>query len=133
MGKTRSTVLIVDDDPEIRSLLEDLLKREGYDTLVAETGIDAIELLENGERPQLILTDLIMPGIIGHSLIDYLRDEAELASIPVVIITGSPQLAPPGYPVFSKPIRPRELFDLLHATCPAQHRPADDDSARVLV
>jgi len=133
MGKTRSTVLIVDDDPEIRSLLQDLLKREGYDTLVAETGIDAIELLENGERPQLILTDLIMPGIIGHSLIDYLRDEAELASIPVVIITGSPQLAPAGYPVFSKPIRPRELFELLRETCPPQRRPAEDDSERLLV
>lgn len=130
MGKPRSTVLIVDDDPEIRSLLQDLLKREGYDTLTAESGIDAIELLEGGERPQMILSDLLMPGIIGHSLLDYLHAEASLADIPVVIITGSPSLAPPGYDVFAKPVRPRELFELLHEKCPAQRRHGDEQRAR---
>ncbi len=64
----------------------------------------------------MVLVDLRMPGIIGHSVLEYMRSEPGLAQIPVAIMTGSPELAPPGYPVFRKPLDVGALLGFA-ATC----------------
>jgi CheY-like chemotaxis protein len=100
----RPHVLIVEDDPGIRDALTDLLQAEGYETDLVKNGAEAIDLLEGARRPSAVLVDLLMPGIVGQELLEYLRDDARLASIPVAIFSASPQLAPPGYTVFRKPL-----------------------------
>src|SRR5262245_59212697 len=105
-------VLIVDDDPDIRDTLGELFRRNGFDVETACDGADAIERLDTA-RPAAILVDLMMPGIIGEELIDYLQSEPELARIPVAIVSAVPQRAPAGYSVFRKPVPGRVLIDFV--------------------
>jgi CheY-like chemotaxis protein len=115
--KTQARVLIVEDDPEIQAALEELLMVEGYEVDLAANGADAIEYLEGDARPCAVLVDLLMPGIVGQELLEYLRDDDRLASIPVAIVSASPQLAPQGYKVFRKPLDLRPLLDFLREGC----------------
>jgi len=111
-------VLIVEDDFDLRAALDQLFSREGYDVATAANGAEGIELLENEPLPCAVIADLLMPGIVGHELLDYMRDDATLSGIPVAIISGSPQLAPEGYPVFPKPLDARALIDFVRTRCP---------------
>jgi CheY-like chemotaxis protein len=107
-------VLIVEDDPEIRAALEELIVGEGYDVALATNGADAIEILEDdGERPCAVLVDLVMPGVLGQELLEFLRSDESLCQIPVAIVSASPQLAPDGYPVFKKPLELPPLLDFV--------------------
>ena len=106
-------VLVVEDDPEFRSALEDMLTGSGFEVVLAGNGADAIALLDAGERPRAVLVDLLMPGVVGQELLEYLRGNTELAAIPVAIVSASPHLAPRGYPVFPKPFEPGPLLDFV--------------------
>jgi DNA-binding NtrC family response regulator len=114
---TRSQVLVVEDDVAVQAALDELFAREGYDVTIANNGAEAIEVLESGARPCCVLVDLLMPGIVGQELLEYI-DEQLHASTAVAIITGSPHLAPSGYPMFTKPLGMRELLDFVSAKCP---------------
>ena len=106
-------VLVVEDDPEFRAALEDMLAGSGYDVVVANNGADAIAMLEAGERPNAVLVDLLMPGVVGQELLEYMRSSDDLRTIPVAIVSASPQLAPHGYQVFRKPLEPGPLLDFV--------------------
>jgi CheY-like chemotaxis protein len=110
---TSARVLVVEDDPEFRAALEDMLAGSGHEVVVATNGADAIALLEAGERPSAVLVDLLMPGVVGQELLEYLRSSADLARIPVAIVSASPQLAPEGYTVFPKPLQPGPLLEFV--------------------
>jgi CheY-like chemotaxis protein len=112
-------VLVVEDDLAVQTALDELFAREGYRVVVAMNGVEAIEILEAGLKPCCVLVDLLMPGIIGTELLDYMQ-EADRTGIPVAIITGSPQLAPPGYPMFSKPLDTQALLDFVTQRCPVR-------------
>jgi two-component system, OmpR family, lantibiotic biosynthesis response regulator NisR/SpaR len=71
-------VLIVDDNEEILELLEDILENEGYDVSTAESSEQALELLKSGTKPNLILLDIMMPGMSGYELCSQIRREWEL-------------------------------------------------------
>jgi two-component system, OmpR family, response regulator MprA len=105
-------VLIVDDDADIRDTLGELFRRNGFDVELACDGVDAIERLDRS-RPSAILVDLMMPGIIGEELIDYLQSDEELRTIPVAIVSAVPQRAPKGYSVFRKPVPGSVLIDFV--------------------
>lgn len=77
-------VLIVDDNPTIREMLEDLLLVNGYDVDVAEHGRAALDLLEAGRVPCVILLDLRMPVMDGAGLLEHLRASPH-ARVPVVV------------------------------------------------
>lgn len=79
--------LIVDDDPSIRSMLEILLALEGYDTLSAEDGLRAIELAR-AFRPDVIVLDVMMPGLTGFETATALEAEPALAATPIVFCTA---------------------------------------------
>lgn len=115
-------VLIVEDDPDIRNTLGDLLRREGYEVMLAKDGVEAVSLLEAAHHPCAILVDLLMPGVVGQELLEYLREDDRLASIPVAIVSGSPHLAPEGYKVFKKPLDLRPLLDFVREGCPVPHQ-----------
>jgi CheY-like chemotaxis protein len=84
-------ILIVEDDPTCSALLSHLLTKNGYDVVQAEDGKAGAKLLQSGLEPCLILTDWVMPGN-GAELIKHLRSSDVLMTIPVVIITSTPEL-----------------------------------------
>ena len=87
MSKVQSeAVLIVDDIPENRKVLRDLLKEEGYRILVAENGNNALKRAVLAS-PSLILLDIVMPEMDGYEVCQRLKQNADTADIPVIFIT----------------------------------------------
>jgi DNA-binding response OmpR family regulator len=80
-------LLIVDDDPNILSLLEIFLKNNHYDVVCVTNSLDGLKQIESGEKSfDLIITDLVMPDISGIGLISILKKEHP--EIPIIAITG---------------------------------------------
>ena len=70
----RATILLVDDDAEIRELLELLLTGEGYAVLQADSGEAALDLLGRGASVDLIILDVMMPGLSGYKTCARVRE-----------------------------------------------------------
>jgi len=85
----RRDVLIVDDDPDIRDAVGECLRYEGYDVHSAADGQDALDRLEYGLRPDVILLDLMMPVLNGFDVLEALKSRPEWKSIPVVIVSAN--------------------------------------------
>ena len=81
-------VLVVDDQPPNVRLLEAILSPRGYDVLTANSGEQALELLA-AEDVDLVLLDIIMPGIDGYEVCRRIRDQVDTAYLPVVMVTAS--------------------------------------------
>lgn len=113
MGLKSARVLVVEDDPDVQTTLSDLFTREGYHVDVVHNGAEAITFLDEHEHPNVVLVDLLMPGVVGNELLEYLHTDRELAAIPVAIVSASPQLAPEGYKVFRKPIDVGTLLEFV--------------------
>ena len=80
-------ILVVDDELEIRNLLSQFLTEEGYEVILASNGEEAIELAER-ENPQVILLDIMMPGIDGIETCRRLKAEEKTRFIPVIMATA---------------------------------------------
>ena len=85
--RTRSRILVVDDTPANLSLLLDALTDAGHEILVAESGRSALSLLEH-TTPDLVLMDLVMPGMDGVATCRRMKERAECAAIPVLFMTA---------------------------------------------
>jgi two-component system response regulator MprA len=84
----RNDVLAVDDDYDVLFALQDVLEMEGYRVIPARSGREALELLRRGLRPAVILLDLMMPEVSGWEFRAQQASDPELASIPVVVVSG---------------------------------------------
>lgn len=82
----RKTILVVDDDPATREMLERYLSQEGYEVVPVGNGRDVVSLARE-VRPQAITLDLLMPGMDGWSVLAALKADPELAAIPVIMLT----------------------------------------------
>lgn len=82
-------ILVVDDDTDLRETLGELLDEEGYETRLFENGRAALEFLRHGERPKLILLDLMMPDMNGWQFREEQLKDVGLKDIPVVVMTAS--------------------------------------------
>src|SRR5262245_1169420 len=92
----RASVLIVDDDEEVRGMLQQILEREGYRVHTASQGKEALLLLDTlPDKPGLILLDLMMPVMTGEEMLAALRRVHALADIPVAFVSGKIK-PPPG-------------------------------------
>jgi CheY-like chemotaxis protein len=80
-------VLVVDDDPDICIILQDVLEAEGCRVMVAHNGQEALQVLEH-KRPALILLDLMMPVMDGWEFSARLQQLPELQEIPVVVVSA---------------------------------------------
>ncbi|MDY7566677.1 EAL domain-containing protein [Pseudomonas sp. RTC3] len=87
MISSSATVLIVDDDPQVRKLLELLLQHEGYRTRTAVSGEQALATIKYAQ-PDLILLDVMMPGMDGCQVASHLKANAETSSIPIIMLTA---------------------------------------------
>jgi CheY-like chemotaxis protein len=83
-----SEILIVEDDLALREALAQVLSDEGYDLLSARDGLEAVNCLRKGHRPDLILLDLSMPVVNGWEFRMFQKRDPELADIPVILITA---------------------------------------------
>jgi CheY-like chemotaxis protein len=83
-----STVMIVDDADIARATLGRLLQREGYHTVLAHNGRDALNTLEKQREPDLIVLDLNMPDVDGLELLEILHHHPRWQSIPVIMLTA---------------------------------------------
>src|SRR5215207_5223374 len=88
-----ASLLITEDDDDIRTDLAELPDTRGYQTATARNGLEALDQLHSGARPDLILLDLMMPVMDGWELRRVLLDEPELASIPVILVSSARDLA----------------------------------------
>ena len=84
-----NTVLVVEDDPDIREVLAQLLAPEGYLVATAEHGEDALAWLRQNPTPCAILLDLMMPVMDGLTFLRAMRAEPALAGIPVVVLSAA--------------------------------------------
>ncbi|KGE66052.1 MULTISPECIES: EAL domain-containing response regulator [Pseudomonas] len=110
-----ATLLIVDDEPQVRKLLETLLHHEGYQTVSASSGEEALQVVAQ-QPPDLILLDIMMPGMDGYEVASQLKSDDVTAGIPIIMLSA---LSDPGARVsglesgaeefLSKPIERIEL------------------------
>lgn len=81
-------VLVVDDEPQIRQVIGDLLRDEGYGVLFAKSGQTMLGMLET-EHPDLVLLDLMMPDGDGWEVLQTMQAQPRLRAIPVVVVSVS--------------------------------------------
>jgi len=82
------SILIVEDEKDIRDSLKMLLELEGYPVFTAKDGKEGLEILKNLESPCLILLDLLMPVMNGMEFLEAKKHEDAIAQIPVCIVSG---------------------------------------------
>jgi two-component system chemotaxis response regulator CheY len=82
------TVLIVDDDGDVREALSDLFEGEGYVVVCEPSAESALERMRAGFRPRLMIVDQLLPGMMGDRLLEICRRDPELAAVTAVILTG---------------------------------------------
>ena len=86
LEEVNGDILVVDDDKNSRDMLKDILEPEGHDITLAEHGEEALELLKD-DNPDLILLDVMMPGIDGLEVCKRIKSDPELSHIPVILVT----------------------------------------------
>ncbi len=119
-----ATLLIVDDSRTAIAVLKKALAPTGYDILSAADGEEGIEMAKL-HRPDLILMDIIMPGLNGFQATRILRKDADTQDIPIVIISGNEQATEKFWGLrvgangfLAKPVDRAELFHLLREHLP---------------
>jgi twitching motility two-component system response regulator PilH len=83
-------ILIVDDSPTERHVLNEMLVEAGYDVIASDSGDDAIRVAKR-ERPDAILMDIVMPGLNGFQATRAISRDPDTAAIPVIICTSKSQ------------------------------------------
>jgi CheY-like chemotaxis protein len=125
----QATIVVVDDDAALRTVLYDILCEEGYHVEVAADGPTALALLRaRAAPPDLILLDLMLPGMSGRQVWSALQGEPALAAIPVVGLTASPRAAAEfersaEVICLAKPFRYHRLLGLVAQHCWQHSRP----------
>jgi len=85
-------ILLADDDVSALDGLREFLTQFGYDVLAVGDGQEAMNLLVAGTVPSLLIVDLVMPHLAGSELLKYVQSDPELRQVPVLVVTGSPEL-----------------------------------------
>ena len=117
-----STVLIIEDDPDAREVLGEILRSDGYEAVAVADGREGLATLRSGLRPCLILLDMLMPGMDGWQFRRAQSADRELAEIPVVVVSGAKAarnsaLGSGAVAFLSKPVAPEALLSAVAAAC----------------
>ena len=122
MPDGQRTILVVDDDPDARDFFITVLEDNGYATVSARDGNEALLRLAEG-KPDLVTLDITMPEKSGVGVYRKLKEDAELSAIPVIIITGvsddfkqfisTRRKVPPPDGYLSKPVEAEQLVGLV--------------------
>ncbi len=120
-SNTRGRILIADDEPHIRRILQTLLEMAGFEVDLRHDGTDALEAVQGEDQYDLILLDIMMPGATGLEVLGEIRGMEARRSTPVVILTAKGQDAD-RQAAFSlgaddfltKPFSPKKLLARIH-------------------
>jgi DNA-binding response OmpR family regulator len=112
-----ATILVVDDDPVILQLLQVNFEMEGFTVLTAADGVEGVERTK-ADRPDIVVSDVMMPRMSGLELVAALKSDPDTASIPVLLLTAKAQQADVAGGLeqgaddyVTKPFEPLELVD----------------------
>ena len=83
-------IVVIDDDPEITDLVEYALVSEGYEVFVCSNGREAMDTIKQ-HRPDVIVLDVMLPGIDGYAVANKLSQDEQTKNIPIVVITALEQ------------------------------------------
>src|SRR5829696_745187 len=109
------TVLVVDDEPVLRTIVREILHEEGYAVIEAEDGQVMLEIMAR-EHPDLVLMDVMMPGVDGRDAYRQLRSRPEHRDVPVVMMSAAVQshrLDPSIAGFMAKPFDLNQLVELV--------------------
>jgi DNA-binding response OmpR family regulator len=119
----KKTIMIVDDDDNIRNLLKDFFEEQNYNTKIASSSFEAIQLMNTG-YPDLILLDIMMPGMNGIEFAKVLKNKEDTQKIPIYFITARSdteenmqqayETGVEGY--IKKPFRLSELMEMIRVS-----------------
>ena len=84
---TTAKILVVDDEPEITEIVETFLNESGFKVLTENTPNKAIEKARSF-KPDVILLDIMMPGVDGYDICQSLKNDPEFADVPIIFLTG---------------------------------------------
>jgi CheY-like chemotaxis protein len=135
------TVLVVDDEPNVRQYLAQILLDAGFNVVQAGDGVQAMEIIQE-DPPDFISLDLVMPRKSGHKLLYELRKDRKLSQIPVLIVTAHAQdemgegdlkdimdnrvLSGPGV-YLEKPVKPLSYVRAVQRALGIEQTPMDED------
>jgi len=135
------TVLVVDDEPDVRDYLAQILEDAGFRVRTAGDGIEALDAIR-ADPPDFISLDLVMPGKSGHKLLYELRKDRRLSRIPVLIVTAHARdelgagdlrdivdnrlISGPGV-YLEKPVKPLDYVRCVQQALGIEEAPQDED------
>jgi len=135
------TVLVVDDEPDVREYLSEILRDAGFNVRTACDGAEALAMI-HADPPDFVSLDLVMPRKSGHKLLYELRKDRELSRIPVLIVTAhardelgkgdledivdSRVISGPGV-YLEKPVKPLDYVRCVQRALGVEETPEDED------
>jgi two-component system alkaline phosphatase synthesis response regulator PhoP len=112
-------IMVIDDEPYIARVIKFKLEQEGYTVYSANDGISGLEKIRQ-EKPDLVLLDVMMPGLSGYEVCQKIKADTALSQIPVVILTAKGQerdreqgLSVGASDYITKPFSPNRLLELV--------------------
>ena len=134
----KEKILIVDDEQDILELVRYNLSKEGYETVCAATGEEAIKI-NSEQRPDLIVLDLMLPGIDGLEVTKHIRNTNEEENTPIVMLTAKGEEADVvtglelgANDYISKPFSPRELIARIRAILRRRRKTGQKEESHVI-
>ena len=128
LQEKRKFVLVIDDDPSLSTLLASLLEQENIQSAFCVNAGDALKMIAK-QQPDLIILDIVMPGLSGHEVLTRLKQDPAMMAIPIVILSRSKQetdllnsLRSGAIDFISKPFRPQELLDRIRSILQASEK-----------
>jgi len=115
VSQRRPLILVIEDDQSIQALLSLILQGEGYEVISARDGLEGLVKLELA-HPSLVIVDLMMPNISGDRVIEEVRNDPRLKTVPILIVSGRHDLHETFDPilgaenVLAKPLDPDRLL-----------------------
>jgi two-component system, chemotaxis family, sensor histidine kinase and response regulator PixL len=110
------SILVVDDDDDVRKMMCFVLAAEGYSAVEAHDGVEALERMAADGPPAMCVVDLMMPRMSGEELIAKMHQNPALAKTPIAIVSGrgTPAAVPGVNAVLVKPVEIGELLSVVH-------------------
>jgi CheY-like chemotaxis protein len=110
------SILVIEDDDDVREALAQLLEDEGYGVHAAHNGREGLQIASETALPRVIVLDLMMPVMSGWEFLAARRNDPRLRNVPVVVVsaTGDPKRLGEVTAFFRKPIDIRRLLQVVH-------------------